>query len=128
MAKKKIGQRKMRPSSTDDPDELSFEQTLEKLEEVVRQLEDGQLGLDQSLIEYERGVKYLKQCYEQLQRAERKIELLANVDAEGRVRSKPFADADLSLEEKQAARSQRRSRGSGPGGGDLEMDDRASLF
>ena len=80
MAKKKV-------KRTADPDAepLSFEQALARLERIVAQLEEGQLGLDDSLAQYEQGIKYLKQCYRQLERAERKIELLAGVDEQGRM-------------------------------------------
>ena len=110
---------------------LSFEEALERLEEIVGQLEDGQLGLSQSLARYEEGVKYLQQCYRQLERAERKIELLAGVDEEGNVRSEPFGEADMSLEQKQASRSRRRSRTSPSGEADVpgrEIDDGGTLF
>ena len=40
-------------------------------------------GLNESLERYEEGVKLLRQSYELLQRAERRIELLSGVDAEG---------------------------------------------
>ncbi len=125
MAKKKV-------KRTADPDAepLSFEQALARLERIVAQLEEGQLGLDDSLAQYEQGIKYLKQCYRQLERAERKIELLAGVDEQGRVRGAPFDEAEMSLEEKQAARSRRRSRAPGAGERDSAagMDDSATLF
>ena len=98
--------------SGEPTEELSFEASLQRLEDIVGLLEGGQLGLSESLAQYEQGVKYLKFCYRQLERAEQKIELLSGVDAEGRVQTQPFAEADMSLEEKQAARSRRRSRSS----------------
>lgn len=107
---------------------LSFEASLERLEEIVSQLEGGQLGLTESLARYEEGVKYLKFCYQQLERAERKIELLSGVDAEGRPVVQPFAESDMTLEEKQAARSRRRSRSGGTGGASDEIDGQNSLF
>ena len=88
----------------------SFEESLQRLEQIVRQLEQGQLGLSESLECYEEGIKHLKGCYRALEAAERKIELLAGVDAEGRPVTKPFDDADLTLDEKAQTRSRRRSR------------------
>ena len=123
MAKKQI-----QPPSSEPSEELSFEESLQRLEEIVGLLEGGQLGLSDALAQYEQGVNYLKFCYRQLERAERKIELLSGVDAEGRVQSQPFAEADMSLEEKQAARSRRRSRTTAPGEPNAEMDDGNSLF
>ena len=51
----------------------SFEQALASLEGIVHDLEEGQIGLAESLARYEQGVKYLRQCYELLQTAERKM-------------------------------------------------------
>jgi exodeoxyribonuclease VII small subunit len=87
-----------------------FEESLEKLERSVHQLEDGKLGLTESLQCYEEGVKQLKQCYRGLEAAERKIELLAGVDAEGKPLTEPFDEREMTLDEKAASRSQRRSR------------------
>ena len=88
----------------------SFEESLEKLERSVRQLEDGKLGLTESLQCYEEGVRQLKQCYRGLEAAERKIELLAGIDAEGKPLTEPFDEREMTLDEKAASRSQRRSR------------------
>ena len=73
--------------------ERSFEQALAALEQVVRDLEDGRLGLAESLARYEEGVKLLKNCYAQLEQAERRIELLTGVDAAGNAIVAPFDDA-----------------------------------
>ena len=86
------------------------------------------MGLDQSLAEYEQGIKYLKQCYRQLEKAQRKIELLSGVDAEGRVSSKPFGEADMSLEQKQASRGRRRSQSHPDDEFERGMDDPGTLF
>jgi exodeoxyribonuclease VII small subunit len=108
--------------------DLTFEASLERLEEIVGQLEGGQLGLSDSLARYEEGIKYLKFCFQQLERAERKIELLSGVDAEGRPVVQPFAESEMTLEEKQAARSRRRSRNGGASEASDAIDDRNSLF
>lgn len=94
----------------DKGEQLSFEESLEKLDAVVRRLEEGQLGLGESLECYEEGVKHLKHCHRALKEAERKIELLAGVDADGNPVTEAFDDTDMTLDEKAAARSQRRSR------------------
>ena len=70
----------------------SFEQSLERLEEIVHLLEEGDLGLGEAIERYEEGVKLLRQAYELLERAERKIELLSGVDAEGNPVTQPFDD------------------------------------
>jgi exodeoxyribonuclease VII small subunit len=75
---------------TETVDEPNFEKSLERLEEIVHLLEEGKLGLGESLARYEEGVKLLRQSYELLERAERRIELLTGVDAEGNPISEPF--------------------------------------
>jgi exodeoxyribonuclease VII small subunit len=72
--------------------DATFEQALGELEQIVRQLEEGNIGLADSLAKYEQGVKRLKECYGLLERAERRIELLDRVDADGQAITKPFAD------------------------------------
>jgi exodeoxyribonuclease VII small subunit len=98
------------------PSPPSFEQALVQLEHIVHQLEDGDVGLAEALSHYEQGVKLLKQCYGLLQRAERRIELLSGVDADGNPVAEPFDDeASLALEEQAQSRSRRRSKKPEPG-------------
>ena len=85
------------------PAQLSFEHALAELETIVAQLEEGQIPLAESLARYEQGVKLLRQCYQILENAERKIELLNRVDSDGQAHSEPFDDRDASLEEKAQA-------------------------
>jgi len=54
----------------------SFEQKLAELEDVVRQLEEGEKPLEESLTLYERGVAALKTCHAMLDRTEQRIRLL----------------------------------------------------
>lgn len=104
MAKKK--------RTTDDERAPSFEASLEELEAIVAELEGGKLGLSEALARYEKGVKHLKSCQKWLQQAERKIELLSGVDAQGNPITEPFDDQQIdSLEEKAAARGRRRTSG-----------------
>lgn len=92
---------------------LSFEAALARAEQIVRELEDSQLGLDDALSRYEEGVKLIRRCHDLLSGAQRRIDLLTGVDAQGRPISEPFADeSDDSLEEKGARRSRRRSSAS----------------
>lgn len=71
----------------------TFEQALVELEKIVRDLEDGKIGLDDSLKRYEQGVALLKSCYGQLRRAEQKIVELVGVDENGEPRTRPFDHA-----------------------------------
>ena len=71
-------------------DQPSFEESLAELESVVHDLEEGELGLADALARYEQGVKHLKRCYELLEQAERKIELLTGVAEDGTPITQPL--------------------------------------
>lgn len=62
--------------------ELSFEQAMVELEEVVGRLERGDVALDESIKLYERGAKLKKRCEEKLKEAEEKVHAIT-LDAEG---------------------------------------------
>ena len=55
---------------------LSFEQSINELEDIARKLEDGSIGLEESIAEFEKGVKLAKFCHNKLEEAERKIEII----------------------------------------------------
>jgi exodeoxyribonuclease VII small subunit len=76
--------------SDSDNDQLTFEESLAQLERIVHELEDGQLGLDESLGRYERGVNLLKRCYARLRQAEQRILLLTGADNDGQPLTQPF--------------------------------------
>ena len=62
--------------------EKTFEASLAQLETVVRQLEAGDLPLEESLKLFEKGVALSRECRERLSEAERRIEILMK-DSEG---------------------------------------------
>lgn len=102
MAKKKSADR--------DECASSFEVSLGELEKIVAELESGKLGLSDALARYEEGVRHLKGCQRLLEAAERKIELLSGVDAEGNPITTPFDEGDVdTIEGKAASRGQRRT-------------------
>jgi exodeoxyribonuclease VII small subunit len=111
-----------------EEDSLSFEESLTELEQIVAKLEGGKLGLSDALGAYEQGVQRLKACYQMLQHAERRIELVQSVDAGGRAQTTPLDDADDDdLAEKSAARSRRRSAAGGKSTAN-RFDEEAGLF
>jgi exodeoxyribonuclease VII small subunit len=59
--------------------ELKFEKALEKLEKIVKDLEAGNIPLEEALKKYEEGVKLSRLCTEKLTQAETKIEQLTRV-------------------------------------------------
>ena len=70
-------------------EKLSFEDALAKLEAIVRDVEEGKIGLEDSIRRYEEGMKLLKRCRLILADAEMKIQKL-QATAEGEVRVEPF--------------------------------------
>ena len=54
----------------------SFEESLKELEQIVTQLEEGDLALEESLKLFEDGVRLSRECRERLSTAERRIEVL----------------------------------------------------
>lgn len=67
----------------------TFEASLEALERIVRQLEDGDLPLEKSLELFEQGIRLSRECQERLSQAERRIEILLR-DNQGRPVAAPF--------------------------------------
>jgi exodeoxyribonuclease VII small subunit len=67
----------------------TFETSLEELERIVRELEQGELTLEKSLELFEQGVKLSRDCQERLSQAERRIEILMR-DNQGRAAVRPF--------------------------------------
>jgi len=66
--------KKVKPESPDkSPD---FEKSLTELEQIVARMEAGDLSLDQSLQQFERGVALARECQQALQVAEQKVEIL----------------------------------------------------
>ena len=56
--------------------EMNFEETMEKLEAIASELENGNLSLDESLAKFEEGMKLSKKCNEIIENAEKKITIL----------------------------------------------------
>jgi len=74
--------------------EKKFEAALARLEEIVTELESGELGLEQSLKLFEEGVKLARVCNARLEEAERKVEVLLK-DKNGKVIAKPFEEEEV---------------------------------
>lgn len=63
-------------------DTKTFEQAVERLEEIVKSLESGKAGLDETLRLYEEGIALVRECNEKLDGAEQKIRTLTAQKAE----------------------------------------------
>jgi len=71
-------------------DKKCFEDNLEKLKESVRDLEEGDLPLKETLDKFEEGLKLSKLCNEELEVAQKKIEKIIEID--GKVKAEQFEE------------------------------------
>jgi exodeoxyribonuclease VII small subunit len=58
------------------PPKQTFEQALAQLEKIVSEVEQGKIGLEDSLDKYEQGMKLIKHCRAVLEQAEKRIETI----------------------------------------------------
>ncbi|MFI4898555.1 MAG: exodeoxyribonuclease VII small subunit [Phycisphaerales bacterium JB059] len=65
------------PAPEPNVSELSYEQAVERLEELVERIESGEIGLEASIAAYERGVALLARCRTVLDDVEQRIEQLS---------------------------------------------------
>lgn len=118
----------------DEAPKASFETKLTELEEIVRQLEEGEKPLDESLELYEKGVSALKVCHQILDRAEKRIRtLVQRPDGEVELRDADEGEEDEDGGESPAeTKSRRRSNDAAPRiqveDEEKTKDDRGSLF
>jgi exodeoxyribonuclease VII small subunit len=70
----------------------SFEEALAELEQILAEIEGGELGLEDSLVKYERGNFLIHHCRGVLNTAEKQIELLSK-SADGGLTATPLQDA-----------------------------------
>lgn len=64
---------------------VNFEQSLEELEALVEQMEDGDLSLEESLAAFEKGVRIARECQEALKEAEQRVQVLLQQNGEERL-------------------------------------------
>lgn len=74
-----------------------FEQALKRLEEIVTELEKGELSLEKALKLFEEGVELSRLCGARLDEAERKVEILLKEDG-GKLVETPFETSEESRE------------------------------
>ncbi len=114
MAKKNAGK----------PKELKFEDAMAGLEEIVQRLEGGEGSLEEALSDYSKAAELLKDCHAKLEIAQRKVEILSGVDAQGNPITEPMEETVASMEEKRQKRRSRRSAKKSP----PEQDGSNELF
>ncbi|MCH1920477.1 exodeoxyribonuclease VII small subunit [Shewanella sp. A3A] len=64
------------------PENLSFEQSLGELEQIVNELEQGDVALDDALKQFERGVHLVRASQDKLEQAQQKVAILLANDTE----------------------------------------------
>lgn len=79
-----------RKRSKEESDLPQFETSLGQLKESLSALESGDLTLQQSLEQYESGIRHLQECHLALENAKQKIELLVDIDEDGNMVTRPF--------------------------------------
>jgi len=70
----------------------SFEEALEKLEQITKELEEGDLSLEESLKYFDEGVKLAELCNSKLNDAQKKVEVLLKKN--GELEPAPFDDVE----------------------------------
>jgi exodeoxyribonuclease VII small subunit len=73
--------------------EKKFENALERLEEIVKELESGDLPLEQSLKLFEEGIKLSRICNKRLEDAERRVDILLK-DKAGNIVAQQFEEKE----------------------------------
>lgn len=67
---------------------IDFEQSLQELESLVNQMEQGDLSLEESLQAFEKGVSLTRECQNILSDAEQKVQIL--LESGGELKTEPF--------------------------------------
>jgi exodeoxyribonuclease VII small subunit len=71
--------------------EPSFEEALDNLEKIVEKLEEGNLSLEETLKNFEEGVRLSRLCEKKLKQAQKKVSILVRGE-EGELKEVPFAE------------------------------------
>ncbi len=71
----------------------TFEKAMQQLEEIVAELEKGELPLEKAMKKFEEGISLSRYCTEKLDETERRITLLME-GPDGEVASQPFSEGD----------------------------------
>ncbi|MFW6149122.1 MAG: exodeoxyribonuclease VII small subunit [Atribacterota bacterium] len=80
--------------------EISFEDSLKKLEEIVEELEKGELSLDEALKLYEEGMEFSDKCMEKLNESKQKVEKITK-EGNDKYHTEPFSVQNNEEDEKE---------------------------
>tara|TARA_B100000674_G_C37147958_1_gene605197 strand:- start:175 stop:423 length:249 start_codon:yes stop_codon:yes gene_type:complete len=77
----------VKKKDSSDQSDLSFEDALSELENLVEKMEAGELSLEESLKSFEKGIALTRSCQKALSEAEQKVEILTSNDKESKIES-----------------------------------------
>jgi exodeoxyribonuclease VII small subunit len=104
----------------------SFEEALRELEQILSEIEGGEMGLEESLLKYERGNFLIQHCRGVLNNAEKQIDLLGK-SPDGGLSSTPYplppTEAVVADRHDRADRAAARGAGTAAGDGAGEEDE-----
>jgi exodeoxyribonuclease VII small subunit len=111
----------MSKPSSPPTDEPSFEDAMQRLDDIVAGMEDSQLSLEEMISSYEEGVRLLKLCRQRIDGARRRVELISGDLEGGKASLTPFDDTATDEEtaesaEKPRAQTRRRKTADTEGG------------
>ena len=95
-------------SSQSGDQAVDFEESLREVEQIVARLESGELGLTESLNQYETGIRELKRCHALLEAAEQRVCLLSGFDADGNPITEPLNEESVESEPKKKRRVKKK--------------------
>ncbi|MFG0334871.1 MAG: exodeoxyribonuclease VII small subunit [Maioricimonas sp. JB049] len=78
-----MAKKKARTGKDDAASGPGFEEALAELHDVVRELEEGELPLEESLQRFERGIELMRVCRDRLGKAEQQIQVLTGQGSDG---------------------------------------------
>ncbi|HUT52580.1 MAG TPA: exodeoxyribonuclease VII small subunit [bacterium] len=71
---------------------FSFETEMERLEKIVKDMESGDLSLEQSISSFEQGIRIYRECRQYLEAARQRIEVIMGRDESGRPVIEPYEE------------------------------------
>lgn len=78
---------------------MKFEELIKNIEEITKKIESGNVGLDESIELYDKAMKDCKECYNMLNNAKGKIEILNKEFAELKTQENKIVNEEPKIEE-----------------------------
>lgn len=117
-----MGKKKTSPKTEEAP-ARSFEEALDELREITGELEEGALGLEESMQRFEEGIGLLRHCRRILEEAEQKIEILIGFDEQGTPQTEDYDASATAAQAEGKAGRRKRSAPAGRKAGATDEED-----